>query len=92
MRENLSCCKKSLVFSWEKAIPLAYVMSFFKFMADWGIWDVIQTAIAFGAVLAILFYLFPRRSIEDFYIDATRSGGGSAVPESDSHRNAKPDQ
>jgi len=80
VRENLSCCKKSLVFSSQKAIPLAYVMSFFKFMADWGIWDVIQTAIALGGVLAILFYLFPRRSIENFYIDATRSGGDPPYP------------
>ena len=55
-------------------------MSFFKFMADWGIWDVIQTAIAFGGVLAILFYLFPRSSIENFYIDATRTGGDPPYP------------
>jgi hypothetical protein len=63
------------VFIGKKEIALAYIMSFFKFMADWGIWDVIQTALAIGGGFAILFYLFPRRSIENFYIDATRGAG-----------------
>jgi hypothetical protein len=52
-------------------------MCFFKFMADWGIWDIIQTLIAIAGGIAVLFYLFPRRSIENFYINATR---GSEAP------------
>jgi hypothetical protein len=68
------------VFIGKKEIALAYVMSFFKFMADWGIWDVIQTAIAIGGGFAILFYLFPSRSIENFYIDATRGVGDPPYP------------
>ena len=46
---------------------------FFKFMAEWGVWDVFQTLITIIAGIVVLFYLFPRRSIENFYIDATRS-------------------
>jgi hypothetical protein len=68
------------VFVGKKEIAFAYVMSFFKFMADWGIWDVIQTAIAIGGGFAILFYLFPRRSIENLYIDATRVVGDPPYP------------
>ena len=42
-------------------------------MAEWGVWDVFQTLITIIGAIVVLFYLFPRRSIENFYIDATRS-------------------
>jgi len=63
-------------------------MCFFKFMADRGIWDIIQTLVAIAGGIAILFYVFPRRSIENFYINATR-GSEPAVHKSNSHRNAE---
>jgi hypothetical protein len=50
---------------------------FFKFMAEWGVWDVFQTLITIIGGTLVLFYLFPRRSIQNFYIDATR---GAANP------------
>jgi hypothetical protein len=46
---------------------------FFKFMAEWGVWNVFQTLITIIGAIVVLFYLFPRRSIENFYIDTTRS-------------------
>jgi hypothetical protein len=46
---------------------------FFKFMAEWGVWDVFQTLITIVGGIVVFFYLFPRRSIENFYIDATRA-------------------
>ena len=52
-------------------------MSFFKFMAEWGIWDIFQTLVTIIAGVVALFYLFPRRSIENFYVDATK---GAAEP------------
>ncbi|HZD83956.1 MAG TPA: M48 family metallopeptidase [Candidatus Angelobacter sp.] len=36
-------------------------MSFFKFMAEWGIWDIFQTVVTIVGGLVVLFYLFPRR-------------------------------
>jgi hypothetical protein len=52
-------------------------MSFFKFMAEWGIWDIFQTLVTIIAGVVALCYLFPRRSIENFYVDAAR---GAAQP------------
>jgi hypothetical protein len=46
--------------------------SFFKFMAEYGIWEIIELLIVLFGGLAALFYLFPRRSIQNFYISATR--------------------
>ena len=43
---------------------------FFKFMAEWGVWDVFQTLITIIGCIVVFFYLFPRRSIENFYVDA----------------------
>jgi hypothetical protein len=64
------------VLEWRKKGALAsMVTSFFKFMNDWGIWDVIQIALVMVGGLVALFYLFPRRSIENFYINAIRDAG-----------------
>jgi len=41
-------------------------------MAEWGIWDIIGFIGAVVPALAVLFYLFPRKAIKNFYIDAHR--------------------
>ena len=56
------------------------MITFFKFMNDWGVWDVIQIALVIVGGLVALFYLFPRRSIENFYIDATRGDAHPPYP------------
>ena len=38
-------------------------------MADWGVWDIIGLVIALIPSVLVLIYLFPRKRIEDFYID-----------------------
>ena len=44
-------------------------ISFWEFMAHWGIWDMIGIAIALIPSILVLVYLFPRRGIENFNID-----------------------
>lgn len=44
-------------------------MAFFKFMAEWGVWDILGLLVAFVPSVLILAYLFPRRAIDNFYID-----------------------
>lgn len=44
-------------------------MGFFQFMATWAVWDMVGLAIALVPTVALLIYLFPRRRIENFYID-----------------------
>jgi len=48
------------------------MVTFFKFMNDWGVWDVIQIVLLLIGGVVALFYLFPRKSIQNFYINATR--------------------
>lgn len=55
-------------------------MCFLKFMADWGIWDIIGLL---GALIptAILFaYLFPRRATKNLYIDTKRGSVNQTYP------------
>lgn len=44
-------------------------MSFWEFMAHWGIWDIIGILIALIPSVLVMIYLFPRRAIDNFYID-----------------------
>lgn len=44
-------------------------MGFFQFMADWGIWDIIGLIVALIPSVLVVIYLFPRKTIENFYID-----------------------
>jgi hypothetical protein len=44
-------------------------MCFFRFMAEWGIWEIISLSIILIPAGLGLWYLFPRKAIDDFYID-----------------------
>ena len=44
-------------------------MDFFKFMADWGIWEMMNLLIALIPSALIIAYLFPRKAIDNLYID-----------------------
>lgn len=43
--------------------------NFFKFMADWGLWDIIGLFITLFPVIFLVIYLFPRKQIKNLYID-----------------------
>jgi len=45
-------------------------MVFFEFMATWGVWDIVGLVIALVPATAVLIYFFPRRRIENLYIDS----------------------
>jgi len=44
-------------------------MVFLQFMATWGIWDIIGLIVALIPSVLVIIYLFPRKTIENFYID-----------------------
>ena len=44
-------------------------MGFFQFMANWGIWDIIGLIVALIPSILVIIYFFPRKAIENFYID-----------------------
>ena len=44
-------------------------MSFFQFMAEWGVWDIIGLFVALVPTVLVLVYLFPRKAIDNLYID-----------------------
>ena len=44
-------------------------MGMFEFMAHWGIWDILSLILTFVPSLLILIYLFPRKRIDNLYID-----------------------
>ena len=47
-------------------------MAFFKFMAEWGLWDIIGLLAVIAPTLIVICYLFPRKSITNFYIDTVK--------------------
>jgi hypothetical protein len=53
-------------------------VDFLAFMAQWGIWDIMGLVIALIPSVLILIYLFPRRAIENLYID-TKVGSVNQV-------------
>jgi hypothetical protein len=44
--------------------------SFFKFMAEWGLWEIINLIIVLIPSVLVVTYLFPRKAIKNFYVDA----------------------
>lgn len=44
--------------------------SFLKFMVEWGLWDIISFCFALVPLALIIIYLFPRKGVKNFYIDA----------------------
>ena len=43
--------------------------SFFKFMAEWAVWDIIGLFVAAVPAVLVFVYLFPRKAIDNLYID-----------------------
>ncbi|MBL7131734.1 MAG: hypothetical protein ISS45_10125 [Candidatus Omnitrophica bacterium] len=56
------------------------MIDFLEVMAKWGIWDIIGLVGAAVPTSIILFYLFPRKSIRNFYIDARRDSINQIYP------------
>lgn len=46
-------------------------MSFWEFMAHWAIWDILGLLIALVPSVLVIVYLFPRRAINNFYVDTS---------------------
>lgn len=44
-------------------------MEFFRFMAEWGVWDIIGLFVALVPAVLVFVYLFPRKAIDNLYID-----------------------
>ena len=44
-------------------------MVFFQFMATWSIWSIIGVLISLVTAASILIYIFPRKALDNFYID-----------------------
>lgn len=44
-------------------------MKFFRFMAEWGVWDIIGLFVALIPAVLVFVYLFPRKAIDNLYID-----------------------
>lgn len=55
-------------------------MTFFKFIADWGLWDIIGLLGAAIPTVIVLCYLFPRKSIRNLYIDTRRDSINQRYP------------
>ena len=55
-------------------------MCFFRFMAEWGIWDIIGFLGGLIPTLAVVVYLFSRKAIKNFYIDAHRGAANPPFP------------
>ncbi len=55
-------------------------MEFLKCMAYWGIWDVIGLVAAAAPSILVLCYLYPRKSITNFYIDTRRDSINPSFP------------
>ena len=52
---------------------------FLEFMAKWAIWDMIAVAIAILPFFAVVWYLWPKKSMPDVYIDAIAQNGPNEV-------------
>ncbi|MBU6391644.1 MAG: hypothetical protein KGJ87_10585 [Planctomycetota bacterium] len=50
-------------------------MCFFQFMAEWGVWDIISLFVAVVPAVLVLVYLFPRKAIDNLYIDTKIASG-----------------
>ncbi|MBI4388319.1 MAG: hypothetical protein HY582_04690 [Candidatus Omnitrophica bacterium] len=56
------------------------IMSFVKFMADWGFWDIIGLLGAAIPSILLLWYIFPRKAINNLYVDTRRGSVNTAYP------------
>jgi hypothetical protein len=55
-------------------------MLFWEFMAHWGVWDMIGISIALIPSIFLMIYLFPRRAINNLYIDTSLRSVNEAFP------------
>lgn len=55
-------------------------MTFWEFMAHWGIWDIVGLLVALIPSVLVMIYLFPRRAIDNFYIDTKLGEVNVAYP------------
>ena len=55
-------------------------MSFFKFMAEWGIWDILGLLVTLVPSVLVLIYLFPRKAIANLYVDTKVAAVNQAFP------------
>jgi len=55
-------------------------INFFRIMATWGIWDIISLAIALIPSLLVIVYIFPRKRIDNLYIDTCVKSVNTTYP------------
>jgi len=55
-------------------------MAFLKFMAEWGLWDILALLVALVPSVLILIYLFPRKAIENLYVNTKLAAVNQAFP------------
>jgi hypothetical protein len=55
-------------------------MCFFQFMAQWGIWDIIGLLITLIPSVLILIYLFPRKAVDNLYVDTKIASVNQTYP------------
>ena len=56
------------------------MIAFWKFMADWGMWDIIGLIAAAIPTVMVLCYIFPRKAITNLYIDTERDSINQGYP------------
>ncbi len=55
-------------------------MGFLEFMANWGIWDIIGLIVALIPSILVIIYFFPRKTIENLYIDTNIASINQTYP------------
>ncbi|MFH1999244.1 MAG: hypothetical protein ABIK28_06165 [Planctomycetota bacterium] len=55
-------------------------MEFWRFMATWGIWDIIGLIAALIPIIMVIRYIFPRKAVTNLYIDTKRDSINQGYP------------
>lgn len=55
-------------------------MCFFQLMAQWGIWDILGLLVSLIPTILILIYLFPRKAVDNLYVDTKIGSVNQAYP------------
>lgn len=55
-------------------------MALLQFMAQWGVWDILGLLVTLVPSILVLVYLFPRKAIDNFYIDTKLASVSEAYP------------
>lgn len=56
------------------------VVAFFRFMAEWGVWDILGLLVALVPSVLVLIYLFPRKAINNLYVDTKVAAANQTYP------------